>query len=402
MDGIMMEDIREREYQRVYAQVELDAIEENVYRMKNGIAPGTRLIAVIKADGYGHGAVPVAHLLEPLAFVSGFAVATAQEAHILRMAGIKKPILILGYTFPCDYELLIREDLTATVFREDTIEALSAAACRAGKRVRVHVKVDTGMNRIGIAPDAEGLAFVRRLSGAPGIEIEGIFTHFARADETDKTSAMAQFTLFQTFVDRIEREIQITIPVKHCANSAGILELPQTGMDAVRAGIAMYGLSPSEEVDGERAQLIPALSLHSRVIYVKPLRAGQSVSYGGIFTAQKDMKIATIPVGYGDGYPRSLSGKGYVLIRGKRAYILGRVCMDQFMVDVTDIEGACEGDPVTLIGVDGEESISAEELGELSGRFNYELVCNLGKRIPRVYVRGGLVAGAKDYFGDFE
>lgn len=402
MDGIMMEDIREREYQRVYAQVELDAIEENVYRMKNGIAPGTRLIAVIKADGYGHGAVPVAHLLEPLAFVSGFAVATAQEAHILRMAGIKKPILILGYTFPCDYELLIREELTATVFREDTIAALSAAACRAGKRVRVHVKVDTGMNRIGIAPDEEGLAFVRRLSKAPGIEIEGVFTHFARADETDKTSAMAQFTLFQTFVDRIEREIQITIPVKHCANSAGILELPQTGMDMVRAGIAMYGLSPSEEVDGERAQLIPALSLHSRVIYVKPLRAGQSVSYGGVFTAQKDMKIATIPVGYGDGYPRSLSGKGYVLIRGKRAYILGRVCMDQFMVDVTDIEGACEGDPVTLIGADGEESISAEELGELSCRFNYELVCNLGKRIPRVYVRGGLVAGAKDYFGDFE
>ena len=230
-----------------------------------------------------------------------------------------------------------------------------------------------------------------------GIEIEGIFTHFAKADMADKTSARQQLSRFQEFIQLIENRLHLDIPLKHCSNSAGILEMPEANMDAVRAGIAMYGLYPSDEVNRNAVSLRPALSLYSHIIYIKTIRGGQSVSYGGTFTACKDTRVATIPLGYGDGYPRSLSGKGYVLIRGKRAPILGRICMDQFMVDVSDIPEAKENDRVTLIGYDGGEQISAEDLEKLSGRFNYEFVCDLGRRIPRIYLRGGVPVEVKDY-----
>ena len=332
----------------------------------------------------------------------GFAVATPEEAHILRMAGIEKPILILGYSFPYSYEMLAEEEIRPAVFREDCLEELSDAAQKAGKTIRVHIKVDTGMNRIGIRPDEDGLAFVRKVCGCKGIEVEGIFTHFYKSDEVDKTCAEGQLDIFLAFVDRVEKELGIEIPYKHCANSAAIMELPKSGLDLARAGIAMYGLYPSEEVSKTSVPLKAALSLYSTVVYVKDIRAGETVSYGGTFTAKKPMRVATVPVGYGDGYPRSLSGKGWVLIRGKKAPILGRVCMDQFMVDVTEIEGAAAGDKVVLLGADGQEYISAEELGELSGRFNYELVCDLCKRIPRVYLENGNVIACKDYSMDFE
>ena len=231
--------------------------------------------------------------------------------------------------------------------------------------------------------------------------MEGIFTHFAKSDEEDKTSANHQLALFQNFIDRIQTELGLTIPVKHCSNSAAILEMPQANMDMVRAGITTYGLYPSEEVRKDIVPLRAAMSLYSHIVYCKTIHAGQSVSYGGLFTAQKDTRVATIPVGYGDGYPRSLSGKGYVLIRGKKAPILGRVCMDQFMVDISEIPGVMEGDKVTLLGVDGTERITAEELGELSGRFNYEFVCDLGKRIPRVYRQHGEITEVRDYFENF-
>ena len=257
------------------------------------------------------------------------------------------------------------------------------------------------MGRIGITPDEEGLEFVRFLMGHPELEVEGIFTHFAKSDEEDKTSANHQLALFQNFIDRIQTELGLTIPVKHCSNSAAILEMPQANMDMVRAGITTYGLYPSEEVRKDIVPLRAAMSLYSHIVYCKTIHAGQSVSYGGLFTAQKDTRVATIPVGYGDGYPRSLSGKGYVLIRGKKAPILGRVCMDQFMVDISEIPGVMEGDKVTLLGVDGTERITAEELGELSGRFNYEFVCDLGKRIPRVYRQHGEITEVKDYFENF-
>ena len=388
-------------YQRVWAEVDLDAIWENMVHMKENIAENTKILAVIKTDGYGHGGVPIAKMLEQLDFMFGYAAATYEEAHVLREAGVKKPILILGYTFPYCYEELIREEIRPAVYRRDTVEELVAAAAKVGQKAKVHIKVDTGMGRIGITPDEEGLEFVRFLMGHPELEVEGIFTHFAKSDEEDKTSAYHQLALFQNFIDRIQTELGLTIPVKHCSNSAAILEMPQANMDMVRAGITTYGLYPSEEVSKDIVPLRAAMSLYSHIVYCKMIHAGQSVSYGGLFTAQKDTRVATIPVGYGDGYPRSLSGKGYVLIRGKKAPILGRVCMDQFMVDISEIPGVMEGDKVTLLGVDGTERITAEELGELSGRFNYEFVCDLGKRIPRVYRQHGEITEVRDYFENF-
>lgn len=388
-------------YQRVWAEVDLDAIWENMVHMKENIAENTKILAVIKTDGYGHGGVPIAKMLEQLDFMFGYAAATYEEAHVLREAGVKKPILILGYTFPYCYEELIREEIRPAVYRRDTVEELAAAAAKVGKKAKVHIKVDTGMGRIGITPDEEGLEFVRFLIEHPELEVEGIFTHFAKSDEADKTSANHQLELFQNFIDKIQTELGITIPVKHCSNSAAILEMPQANMDMVRAGITTYGLYPSEEVSKDIVPLRAAMSLYSHIVYCKTIHAGQSVSYGGLFTAQKDTRVATIPVGYGDGYPRSLSGRGYVLIRGKKAPILGRVCMDQFMVDISEIPEAMDGDKVTLLGMDGTERITAEELGELSGRFNYEFVCDLGKRIPRVYIQHGEITEVRDYFENF-
>ena len=399
----MTRDLQEKleSYQRVWAEVDLDAIWENMVHMKENIAENTKILAVIKTDGYGHGGVPIAKMLEQLDFMFGYAAATYEEAHVLREAGVKKPILILGYTFPYCYEELIREEIRPAVYRRDTVEELVAAAAKVGQKAKVHIKVDTGMGRIGITPDEEGLEFVRFLIEHPELEVEGIFTHFAKSDEADKTSANHQLELFQNFIDKIQTELGITIPVKHCSNSAAILEMPQANMDMVRAGITAYGLYPSEEVSKDIVPLRAAMSLYSHIVYCKMIHAGQSVSYGGLFTAQKDTRVATIPVGYGDGYPRSLSGRGYVLIHGKRAPILGRVCMDQFMVDISEIPEAMDGDKVTLLGMDGTERITAEELGELSGRFNYEFVCDLGKRIPRVYIQHGEITEVRDYFENF-
>jgi len=395
-------EIKTATYMRGYVEVNLDNIVENMKNMKANIAEDTKMTAVIKADGYGHGSTAIARVLEPLDFMYGFAVATAEEAHILRGAGIKKPILIIGYTFPYCYEMLIKEDIRSTVFRYDTIDELSQAAKKTGRNAKVHIKVDTGMGRIGITPDEEGLKFVKALTQAPGIETEGIFTHFARADEHDKSKAYEQLDRFNGFISMIRDRLGLEIPVKHCSNSAGILEIHEADMDMVRAGITLYGLYPSGEVSREAVPLKPALSLYSHIVYVKDLHSGQSVSYGGTFTAEEDMRIATIPLGYADGYPRSLSGKGYVLIHGKKARILGRVCMDQFMVDVTDIPDVKENDRVTLIGFDGGEHISAELLGDISGRFNYELVCDLNKRLPRVYIYGGKYDHVKDYSDDYK
>lgn len=396
-----MLDVKEN-YKRVYATVNLDAIRYNMEQMKGNIAPETKIMGVIKTDGYGHGAVPIGKELEQLDYVYGYATATPEESYILREAGLKKPILILGYTFPYCYEELIRKEIRPAVFREDMLEELAACADKLGKKVKVHIKVDTGMTRVGIMPDEKGLAFVRKALSYDMLEVEGIFTHFARADEVDKTSANMQFDRFGQFVKRIETELNYNIPVKHCSNSAGIIEMKDANMDIVRAGITLYGLWPSEEVRQDIISIQPALELKSHIIYIKEVEAGVPISYGGTYVTEKKMRVATIPVGYGDGYPRGLSNKGYVLICGKKAPILGRVCMDQFMVSVDDIPEAKEGDAVTLIGRDGEQSISMEQLGELSGRFNYELACDLGRRIPRVYIKNNQIVSTKDYFKDYQ
>lgn len=383
-------------YQRVRVDIDLDAAVENMKNMKKNLAPETKMLAVVKTDGYGHGAPQIAGAIEPLDFVWGYATATFEEAHLLRLAGVKKPVLILSYCFPYCYPMLYENGIRPAVFREDTLEELEAVMAPTGKKLKVHVKVDTGMGRIGISPDEKGLAFVNKLLSMPHLEPEGIFTHFARADEADKSNAVKQLTQFRDFVERVEREFSVSIPIKHCSNSAGILELPDANMDLVRAGITLYGLYPSDEVSKDVVPLKPVLSLHSHVVYVKDVMPGQSISYGGTFTADRPMRVATIPVGYGDGYPRSLSSKGFVMIRGKKAPILGRVCMDQFMVDVTGIPECKNGDEVTLIG----DGITAEMLGDLSGRFNYELVCDLGKRIPRVFYSGGKPVAVRDYYQD--
>lgn len=379
-------------YQRVYAEVDLDAIHYNVEQMKKNIAPDTKIMGIIKADGYGHGAVRIGRELERLDHVFGYGVATAEEAFTLREAGLEKPILILGYTFPYYYEEVIRQDIRPTVFRYDTLNELAACAAKLGKKAKIHIKVDTGMSRIGIRPDESGVSFVKEALSYELLEIEGVFTHLARADEKDKSSAERQVDRISQFYNRIETELRYHIPIKHCSNSAGIIQLQEANWDMVRAGIILYGLWPSQEIDKNAISLQPVLSLRSHIVYIKEIEKGTPVSYGGTYITEKSMRIATIPVGYGDGYPRGLSNKGYVLIHGKKAPILGRVCMDQFMVSVEEIPEAGEGDEVTLIGKDSDQQITMEELGELSGRFNYELACTLGQRIPRIYKKSDVIS----------
>ncbi|MCM1200457.1 MAG: alanine racemase [Bacteroides fragilis] len=389
------------QYKRVYAEVDLDALHYNMEQMRQKTAPGTRFMGIIKADGYGHGAVQTGRELETLSCVFGYGVATAEEAFILREAGLHKPILVLGYTFPYAYGELIGKEIRPAVFRYDMLEELNACAVKLGKKAKIHIKVDTGMSRIGIRPDESGLQFVKKALSCEAVEVEGVFTHFAKADEADKTAARRQLDLMSQFLNGIEKETGFRIPIRHCSNSAGILELREANLDMVRAGITLYGLWPSEEVSRDSISLKPLLSLKSCIVCLKEVDEGAQISYGGTYTAEKKMRVATVPVGYGDGYPRGLSNRGYVLVCGKRAPILGRVCMDQFMVSVEDIPEAEEGTEVTLIGRDGDEQITMEELGALSGRFNYELACNLGKRIPRVYVKNGRITDTKDYYKDF-
>lgn len=376
-----------KHYDRAWAEIDLDALQFNIESIKKSIDKKTKIIAVIKTDGYGHGASPIARILENEERVWGYAVATAEEAFSLREDGISKPILILGYTFPYSYGQMIQEEIRSTVFTYEVAKELSDIAVMAGKNCKIHIKIDTGMTRIGIHPDDEGVALIGRIAGLPGLEIEGIFTHFATADEADRTKAYQQMKLFREYADRVKGELGLDISMRHCSNSAGIAEIPEANMDAVRAGIILYGLWPSDEVQADgKIQLRPMLSLKSRVVYVKTVPQGQEISYGGTYTTTRDTRVATVCIGYGDGYPRSLSNCGHVLIKGQRAPVIGRVCMDQFMIDVTDMDSPVRvGDQVTLIGRDGGETITMEELGAVSGRFNYELACDIGKRIPRIY-----------------
>lgn len=386
-----------KEYNRVCARIDLDAVEYNIEMMHKNVREGACMLAVLKADGYGHGAVPIARLLEKKDYIWGFAVATADEALLLRKAGIKKPLIVLGSVFPEHLKEMIRQEVRMTIYTKDRVEELSRLAQKLQKPAYIHVKIDTGMSRLGYLVNEESAEEIASLKEIPDIVMEGMYTHFAKADETDKTFTEKQFSDYLWMKERLE-EKGVTFPYYHCSNSAGIIDLPDVHLDLVRAGISTYGMYPSGEVKKENVPLRPALELVSHVAHVKWVEKGTPVSYGSTFVTDRRTKIVTVPVGYADGYPRSLSNKGYVLIKGKKARVLGRVCMDQMMVDATEIEDVKYGDKITLIGVDGEENLPVEILSDLSGRFNYEFVCDLGKRIPREYIRNGEVTEQADYF----
>ncbi|MDU2210891.1 MAG: alanine racemase [Eubacterium sp.] len=387
--------MKNNKYYRVYAEINLDAIVKNVDNLMALTKENTGALAVVKADGYGHGDVAVAKAVAQK--VTGYAVATLDEAVNLRENGVKKPILVLGYVDPYEFDILVSHEITATVFDVETAQLLADAARVQKKQAHCHIKVDTGMRRIGLEPDENGIAIVKQITALKELSADGIFTHFAASDETDKTSAEHQFKLFTDFTGRLEKE-GIHFTYRHCANSAAVIDMPQVDLDMVRLGIAMYGMYPSDEVKKEKVELFPALDLKSHITMVKEIPAGEKVSYGGTFTTTRTTKLATVSVGYGDGYPRALSSKGYVLVRGQKAPIVGRVCMDQMMVDVTDIENVTRADIVTLIGKDGDAEITVEEIASLAGTFNYEFVCDLGKRIPRSYYLNGEYIGTHDCF----
>ncbi|MCR5792593.1 MAG: alanine racemase [Lachnospiraceae bacterium] len=395
-----------KEYYRTKAVINLDAICENIRNTRKLMSADTKLMAVIKTDGYGHGAIPIAMALDALVVdnkdaVNAYAVATVAEGIELRRAGVKKPILTLGVTPLAHYDKLLDWNITPTVFAWEMAKELSDRAVNKGVKAPVHIKLDTGMSRIGFAVNEQSADEIKKISELPGIVIEGCFTHFAKADESNLDFTKLQFEKYMQMINWL-MERGITIPVKHVCNSAGIMEFPEGHLDMVRSGISTYGMYPSEEVHKEKLLLKPALSLKAYVTYVKDVEEGTGISYGGTYVAKKKIRVATIPIGYGDGYKRALSNKGRVLIHGMSAPILGRVCMDQFMVDVSHIPNVKENDEVTLIGRDGEEEITMEELGELSESFNYEIACSLGKRIPREYIYQGRKIGTWDSFDSAE
>ncbi len=387
-----------KENKRLYMQVDLDAIRFNMESMHRNLKTGTKMLAVVKSDAYGHGAVAVSRWIEDLDYLWGFAVATDEEAMILRNNGIEKPILVLGYTFPESYEDIIANDIRPVVFKEDMARELSEEAVRQGRRVYVHLAVETGMGRIGVEADESSLEMVQEIAALPNLVMEGVFTHFSKADIRDKRPTFEQMDKFNDYVELLHVN-GIDFWLRHSSNSAGIVEMREANMDMVRAGITMYGLWPSRDVQ-HKIEIRPALALKSHIVYIKEVMPGYQVGYGGSWTARRQSRIATVPVGYGDGYPRALSNRGYVLIRGKRAPIAGRVCMDQVMVDITNIPDAEDYDEVTLIGRDGEEEITVETLANMFGGFNYEIVSCFTKRVPRVYYSEGQPIATMNYFSD--
>lgn len=370
-------------YYRSAVVVDLDTVRENFLAVKEKVGENTAVMAVIKADAYGHGAVETARELERLCDFYG--VADIDEAMQLRIAGFKKAILILGRTDPYYSDVIIKYDIRPTISCVSDAIKLNEEGERQNKKAKIHIALDTGMSRIGF--QADEISQIVEISKLPFIEIEGVFSHFAAADDVDPTRAMAQKELFDRLVSEIEKE-GIQIPVRHMNNSAGIINLEEK-YDMVRAGIVIYGLYPSHEIDKSLLKVKPAMRWVAKISHIKTLPAGREISYGGTYVTTKQTRVATVPVGYADGYPRCLSNEGEVLVKGKRAPIIGRICMDQFMIDVTDIDGVELGSEVTLVGCDGDECLSMEEVSERSYSFNYELPCRISRRVPRIYFKKG-------------
>ncbi len=375
-------------------KIDLDAISENFDAIRE--KAGVPVMAVIKADAYGHGAIQVARLLQDkCAF---FGVSSMLEAMELRQAGLSTPILILGHTPVSAYPTAIAEGIRPAIFHYEDAVALSHAAVQLGMDAPFHFAVDTGMSRLGFQATEDAADLCAKIAALPGLVPEGLFSHFATADCADLSRAEAQAELFDRF-DALLKARGLHIPIRHLDNSAGLMNFHRH-YEMVRSGIVTYGMYPSQEVSPDLLPLKPALTWLSRVTHVKTLPAGREVSYGGTYVTSRDTRIATVPVGYADGYRRSLSGTFYVLIHGKKAPILGRVCMDQLMVDVTDIPETKVNDRVTLVGRDGEEAISIEEIAAAADSFNYEFVCGISRRVPRIYTQGGKTVHSVHYLLD--
>lgn len=373
---------------RVYTKVNLDNIQKNMQAVREKFGDDMIIMGIVKANAYGHGAVKVAKaLVEYGAGMLG--VAAIDEAVELRENGIDAPILILGQIFRQDYATAIENDVTCTVVDIVTAQGISQKAKELGKIAKVHIKIDTGMGRIGFQPDVDGEMQIKSVFKLENLSVDGAFTHFACADFEDKTSANAQKEKFLNFTDKLISE-GYKFPIRHMYNSASAMELTGYAGEMVRCGIMLYGLYPSDEMNKDY-KLYPALEFKSSVSFVKSVKKGFTVSYGSTYVAEKDMKIATVPAGYGDGYPRYLSNKGEVLIRGTRCKILGRVCMDQFMVDVSHLPEVQIADEVTLVGTDGAETITVEDVSHGEYRFNYEFCCLITPRVPRIYIKDGKV-----------
>lgn len=367
-----------------WAEVDLSAIAHNVREFAGIVSSKTRLMAVVKADGYGHGAVQTARAAIS-AGASFLGVALVEEALELRQNGITIPILILGFT-PREYApALCEHDLTPTVFTLPEAEAFSAVAVRYGKRLDVHVKVDTGMNRVGYFPCEEADGFICQIASLPGLNLTGLFTHFATADQRDQTYARNQFARFLSLINRLERQ-GVSVPLKHAANSAAAISFSDAHLDMVRLGISLYGFYPSDEVSRETVNLRPAMTLKSRIIFLKDVPASTAVSYGCTYTTPEQSRLATIPVGYADGYARRLSNRGQVLVRGVRVPVVGRVCMDQTVINVQGVPGVAEGEEVVLFGRQGDTVIDVDELARWLDTINYEIVTSISYRVPRIYV----------------
>ena len=370
-------------YLRCYAEISLEAIGHNIREVKKRLPEGVKLLGVVKANAYGHGAVPVASYLENQ--VDYFATATIEEAIELRENGISAPILILGYVSPSQYGDLVEYDITQTIDSYAQALALEKEAARQNRKAKAHLAVDTGMTRIGFQVTDHDADEAAKIADLPHIELEGMFTHFSCADQEDKTYCSMQMEKYDKMTALLA-ERGVTIPLRHICNSAGIMEFDDHRFEMVRSGIITYGIYPSEEVKKERLNLIPALSWKSHVIHVKEVGPGIGVSYGATYVTEKPMtRIATVSAGYADGYPRALSNQGCVLIHGKKAPIIGRICMDQMMVDVTDIPDVQVEDVVTLVGTDGDETITIEEIANPAARFDYEMLCDISSRVTRVY-----------------
>ena len=370
-------------YLRTYVKVDLNAIEHNINEVRKLIDNNVKVMAVIKADGYGHGAAVIGNFLKEK--VDYFGVATIEEAIELRKNNIDIPILILGYTSYKQYEDLIKYDITQTVYNLEMIEKLEECAARFNHIAKIHLALETGMNRIGFEPNERSIENIKKIMKMDNIFVEGMFTHFSCADERDKSYAKIQMKKYVEFIGKLENN-NINIPIKHMCNSAGIMEFDNHRFEMVRSGIITYGLYPSDEVNKSALKLKSALEWKAHVINISEVSEGCGVSYGKTYVTKGNTRIATISVGYADGYMRGLSSKGKVLIHGQYAPIIGRICMDQMMVDITHLENVQIEDEVTLVGTDRENKITAEELAEMAGSFNYEFVCGIGKRVTRTYI----------------